>query len=176
MKRVETSDYILNFETGTCFVKAYQVEVETDLSVMTEMARSYWREEKQSRTYYNRCLSYQNEASDDATFEEFLASPSCFEPENMLRRKKDLEILSRCVEEAPSQYKNVGVLYYFENKTEEEIGRLLGITHQAVNYRKKKFLKNVQKKRESLEMELPGSPFFCTPFFHIFVLFQIESD
>jgi RNA polymerase sigma factor (sigma-70 family) len=75
-------------------------------------------------------------------------------PETDYWQEKKDQIINDCINELKTPDRDIILMYYFEDKTQEEIGRALNISHQAISNHIKKAEEIIKPKIEEKLAEL----------------------
>jgi len=71
---------------------------------------------------------YTGEDNDKASIADSIESPHSLNPETEIRR-----VIVKTIDELPDKEKKVLVLYYYEDLTLKEIGKILGVTESRIS-------------------------------------------
>ncbi|MEL3908886.1 MAG: RNA polymerase sigma factor WhiG [Treponemataceae bacterium] len=94
---------------------------------------------------------YQND-NDNASVGDMLEAPTAYNPDVIVEREEVKKIVIQAINELPDREKKVLIMYYYEDMTLKEIGKVLNVTesrvsqiHTSANLKLKVKLTNVTK-------------------------------
>mgnify|MGYP001028362902 CR=1 FL=1 len=109
--------------------------------VYNEYRRSYWREEKGDVQYQNRTLPlYEAVLNKDRAVHT--------DPEHILEGKEQMEALASALQQLGRDEYELFEALFFDELTEAQYARKLGVSQQAVNQRKQRIKKHLRKMLE----------------------------
>lgn len=76
---------------------------------------------------------YSGDENDKASIADSIESPSSLNPEVIAERDEVRRVIVEAINELPDNEKKILVLYYFEDLTLKEIGKVLGVTESRVS-------------------------------------------
>ena len=95
---------------------------------------------------------YQSDVSDSAAVGDTLEAPNAYNPDVIVEREEIKKIVIQAINELPEREKNVLIMYYYEDMTLKEIGKVLNVTesrvsqiHTSANIKLKAKLTNVTR-------------------------------
>ena len=142
--------YGVNLEEGYCtfgFNEQHQ-KVYADPTILQELQRAQWREEKRNKRYYSNTYSYNNEDENGSTFFEHLPDPSLLTPDIYVENKAVSELIKKALNTISEKQQKILLLYYIERYNEKEIANMIGLSQQAVNFNRHSALKILSKNEQ----------------------------
>lgn len=95
---------------------------------------------------------YQNDTNDTTAVGDTLEAPNAYNPDVIVEQEEIKKIVIKAINELPEREKNVLIMYYYEDMTLKEIGKVLNVTesrvsqiHTSANIKLKAKLTNVTK-------------------------------
>ena len=95
---------------------------------------------------------YQSDTNDTTAVGDTLEAPNAYNPDVIVEQEKIKKIVIKAINELPKREKNVLIMYYYEDMTLKEIGKVLNVTesrvsqiHTSANIKLKAKLTNVTK-------------------------------
>ena len=76
---------------------------------------------------------YTGEDSDNVSIVDSIESPDGFNPDNIVEKEEVKRVIIKSIHELPEKEKTVLVLYYYEDLTLKEIGKVLEVTESRVS-------------------------------------------
>ena len=142
--------YLVNLEEGYCrfsFNDQHQ-KVYADPTILQELQRSQWKEEKRSKRFYTSTSSYNNEDDNGITFFEHLPDTSSVTPDIYVENKAVSELIKKALNTISEKQQKILLLYYIERYNEKEIANMIGLSQQAVNFNRHSALKILSKNEQ----------------------------
>lgn len=95
---------------------------------------------------------YQSDTNDTTAVGDTLEAPNAYNPDVIVEQEEIKKIVIKAINELPEREKNVLIMYYYEDMTLKEIGKVLNVTesrvsqiHTSANIKLKAKLTNVTK-------------------------------
>ncbi len=76
---------------------------------------------------------YTGEDNDKASIADSIESPHSLNPETIVEKEEIRRVIVKTIDELPDKEKKVLVLYYYEDLTLKEIGKILGVTESRIS-------------------------------------------
>lgn len=76
---------------------------------------------------------YQNESGNDMSIGDTIEAPNSYNPDLIVEREEVKKIVIQAINELPDREKQVLIMYYYEDMTLKEIGKVLNVTESRVS-------------------------------------------
>ena len=94
---------------------------------------------------------YTGEDSDNVSIVDSIEGPDNFTPDNIVEKEEIKRVIIQSIQELPEKEKTVLVLYYYEDLTLKEIGKVLEVTESRVSQLHTKAIMRLRAKLTSIK-------------------------
>lgn len=120
------------------------------IEVDEETYKAHYQMKRREKYEYERdasnsLVSYNNLDRDDRTGESTIYDSGSFSLEEALLTKELHDLLHRSIQALPRRERELVKALYFEKKSERQYAKSLGLTHTAIQKRRKKTLANLKR-------------------------------
>ena len=94
---------------------------------------------------------YTGEDNDKVSIGDSIESPRSMNPESIVEKEEIKQVIVRTIDELPEKEKKVLVLYYYEDLTLKEIGKVLEVTESRVSQLHTKAIMRMRSKLTNIK-------------------------